>query len=54
MREGKKKSRQDRGYATGGDFLEEIIKAADAHASSAFLKWKFFVFRFCRRRRHLS
>ena len=25
-----------------------LIKAADAHASSAFVKWKFFVFRFCR------
>ena len=26
----------------------EIIKAADAHASSTFVKWKYFVFRFCR------
>ena len=30
------------------DFCECFIKAADAHASSTFVKWKFFVFLFCR------
>ena len=49
---------RERGRVWGGgdlnqpptNFSKFPVKAADAHASSAFVKWKFFVFRFCRRR----